>query len=97
MTISSASDIGISARQAIIMSWSKRKRGRLQRTHMNTKMMSIVFAKNTSARMMQIVKLGVTAFTLEWDGHVQAMTGRREFWAGNGPINMRQPAVRIRA
>ena len=40
VTISSASEIGISARQASIMSWSKRNRGRLQRTHMKMKMIA---------------------------------------------------------
>ncbi|MBI2911043.1 MAG: iron-containing redox enzyme family protein [Chloroflexi bacterium] len=37
------------------------------------------------------VKLGLTAFTLEWDGHVQAMTGQRLFWSGVAPLNLRQP------
>ncbi len=36
----------------------------------------------TQDKVRRAVKLGVTAFTLEWDGHVQAMTGRREFWPG---------------
>ena len=39
------------------------------------------------------VKLGLTAFTLEWDGHVQAMTGKREFWRGLKDLNLRQPRV----
>jgi len=43
------------------------------------------------------VKLGLTAFTLEWDGHVQAMTGKREFWGGVKDLNLRQPAVRLPA
>jgi hypothetical protein len=43
------------------------------------------------------VKLGVTAFTLEWDGHVQAITGRREFWPGTAPLHLRQPTVRLPA
>src|SRR5438552_8032991 len=34
------------------------------------------------------VKLGVTAFTLEWDGHVQANTGKREFWPGIGALHL---------
>ena len=29
----------------------------------------------TQDKVRAAVKLGVTAFTLEWDGHVQAMTG----------------------
>ena len=41
------------------------------------------------------VKLGLTAFTLEWDGHVQAMTGKREFWSGVGELQLRQPIVRL--
>src|SRR5215208_2255291 len=40
----------------------------------------------TQEKVRRAVKLGVTAFTLEWDGHVQAMTGRREFWPGVGEI-----------
>lgn len=46
-------------------------------------------------RVRGAVKLGVTAFTLEWDGHVQAMTGQREFWSGLGPLRLRQPQVRL--
>jgi pyrroloquinoline quinone (PQQ) biosynthesis protein C len=42
------------------------------------------------------VKLGLTAFTLEWDGHVQAMTGKREFWSGVGAIQLRQPTIRLK-
>ena len=38
--------------------------------------------EETRERIRRAVKLGVTAFTLEWDGHVQAITGRREFWPG---------------
>jgi pyrroloquinoline quinone (PQQ) biosynthesis protein C len=41
------------------------------------------------------VKLGLTAFTLEWDGHVQAMTGKREFWSGVSNLSLRQPTVRL--
>jgi len=41
------------------------------------------------------VKLGLTAFTLEWDGHVQAMTGKREFWSGVSDLRLRQPTVRL--
>jgi pyrroloquinoline quinone (PQQ) biosynthesis protein C len=40
----------------------------------------------TQDKVRRAVKLGVTAFTLEWDGHVQAMTGRREFWPGVSAI-----------
>src|ERR1044072_7969700 len=41
------------------------------------------------------VKLGLTAFTLEWDGHVQAMTRKREFWGGVKDLSLRQPEVRL--
>ena len=55
------------------------------------------FAKDseTQEKVRSAVKLGVTAFTLEWDGHVQAMTGQREFWMGTSPLKMRQPKVRL--
>jgi pyrroloquinoline quinone (PQQ) biosynthesis protein C len=46
-------------------------------------------------KIRRAVKLGVTAFTLEWDGHVQAMTGQRTFWAGIAPLRLRQPQVRL--
>jgi len=46
-------------------------------------------------KIRRAVKLGVTAFTLEWDGHVQAMTGQREFWNGMGPLNLKQPSIRL--
>ena len=48
----------------------------------------------TQERIRRAVKLGVTAYTLEWDGHVQAMTGRREFWSGVGPLHLTQPPFR---
>jgi pyrroloquinoline quinone (PQQ) biosynthesis protein C len=47
--------------------------------------------EETQERVRRAVKLGVSAFTLEWDGHVQAMTGQREFWAGTRSLQMRQP------
>ena len=49
----------------------------------------------TQEKVGRAVKLGLTAFTLEWDGHVQAITGRREFWSGTGPLRLRQPEVRL--
>ena len=49
----------------------------------------------TQERVRRAVKLGVTAFTLEWDGHVQAMTGRREFWPGVAPLSLDLPKVRL--
>jgi pyrroloquinoline quinone (PQQ) biosynthesis protein C len=49
----------------------------------------------TQEKVRLAVKLGLTAFSLEWDGHVQAMTNQREFWSGAGPLNLRQPRVRL--
>ena len=51
--------------------------------------------QDTQEKVRRAVKLGVTAFTLEWDGHVQAMTGQREFWNGVAPLRLRQPQVRL--
>ena len=36
----------------------------------------------TQKRVRHAVRLGLNAWNLEWDGHVQAMTGNREYWAG---------------
>lgn len=49
----------------------------------------------TQDKIRAAVKLGLTAFTLEWDGHVQAMTGKREFWNGVADLSLRQPKVRL--
>jgi pyrroloquinoline quinone (PQQ) biosynthesis protein C len=49
----------------------------------------------TQDKVRAAVKLGLTAFTLEWDGHVQAMTEKREFWSGVKDITLRQPKVRL--
>ena len=49
----------------------------------------------TQDKVRAAVKLGLTAFTLEWDGHVQAMTGKREFWSGVSDLRLRQPEVRL--
>ena len=49
----------------------------------------------TQEKIRAAVKLGLTAFTLEWDGHVQAMTGKREFWSGVKDLNLRQPNVKL--
>ena len=51
--------------------------------------------EDTQNKIRAAVKLGLTAFTLEWDGHVQAMTGKREFWGGVSDLNLRQPKVRL--
>ena len=39
----------------------------------------------TQRRVRHAVRLGLNAWNLEWDGHVQAMTGKREYWAGHSP------------
>jgi pyrroloquinoline quinone (PQQ) biosynthesis protein C len=49
----------------------------------------------TQDKVRAAVKLGLTAFTLEWDGHVQAITGKREFWSGVGDLKLSQPKVRL--
>jgi pyrroloquinoline quinone (PQQ) biosynthesis protein C len=49
----------------------------------------------TRDKVRAAVKLGLTAFTLEWDGHVQAMTGKREFWGGIANLTLRQPKVTL--
>ncbi|HXF76102.1 MAG TPA: iron-containing redox enzyme family protein [Methylomirabilota bacterium] len=49
----------------------------------------------TREKVRAAVKLGLTAFTLEWDGHVQAMIGKREFWGGVRALKLRQPKVRF--
>jgi len=49
----------------------------------------------TQHKVRNAVKLGLTAFTLEWDGHVQAMIGKREFWSGVADLKLRQPTVRL--
>ena len=49
----------------------------------------------TREKIRRAVKLGITAFTLEWDGHVQAMTGRRDFWPGVRPLDLRQPVASL--
>jgi len=51
----------------------------------------------TREKVRRAAKLGITAFTLEWDGHVQAITGKREFWPGVAPLQLRQPQVRLPA
>ncbi len=51
--------------------------------------------EESQERVRRAVKLGVTAFNLEWDGHVQAMTRERTFWPGAGPLKMTQPTPRL--
>jgi pyrroloquinoline quinone (PQQ) biosynthesis protein C len=51
--------------------------------------------EKTRDKIRAAVKLGLTAFTLEWDGHVQAMTRKREFWGGMADLSLRQPKVKL--
>ena len=53
--------------------------------------------EETQERVRRAVRLGLEAWNLEWDGHVQAMTGKREYWAGLRPLSLRQPRVRFGA
>jgi pyrroloquinoline quinone (PQQ) biosynthesis protein C len=46
-------------------------------------------------KIRQAVQLGVSAFNFEWDGHVQAMTSRREHWPGVTSLNLRQPRIAL--
>ena len=47
----------------------------------------------TQEKVRRAVQLGVSAFNFEWDGHVQAMTGRRDHWSGVGSLNLRHPRI----
>jgi pyrroloquinoline quinone (PQQ) biosynthesis protein C len=47
------------------------------------------------ARVRSAVQLGVWAFNYEWDGHVQAMTRRREHWSGVGELDLRGPRMAL--
>jgi len=50
----------------------------------------------TQDRVRAAVKLGLEAFNLEWDGHVQAMTGERAYWRGLAPrIELAAPEFRL--
>jgi pyrroloquinoline quinone (PQQ) biosynthesis protein C len=51
---------------------------------------------DTQDKVRRAVQLGVNAFNFEWDGHVQAMTGRREHWEGINGLRLRQPRVALR-
>jgi pyrroloquinoline quinone (PQQ) biosynthesis protein C len=51
--------------------------------------------EDVQARIRHAVKLGLTAFTLEWDGHVQAMTHQRTWWSGVAPLELNLPTVRL--
>ena len=49
----------------------------------------------TQGRVRRAVRLGLEAWNLEWDGHVQAMTGERGYWGGTKPFAIKQPRVRL--
>ncbi|HEX9269014.1 MAG TPA: iron-containing redox enzyme family protein [Candidatus Limnocylindria bacterium] len=49
----------------------------------------------TQTKVRAAVKLGLNAFNFEWDGHVQAMTGKREYWTGLAPLRIAAPAFRL--
>lgn len=51
----------------------------------------------TQDKIRRAALLGINAFNLEWDGHVQAITGRRAYWAGAAPLRLREPEVRLPA
>ncbi len=51
----------------------------------------------TQEKVRRAVKLGVTAYTLEWDGHVQAISGLREFWPGVAPLHLGRPTFSMPA
>ena len=50
----------------------------------------------TQDKVRRAVKLGLNAFNLEWDGHVQAMTGKREYWSGLAPVKLEHPPVKLK-
>jgi pyrroloquinoline quinone (PQQ) biosynthesis protein C len=49
----------------------------------------------TQEKVRRAVQLGVNAFNFEWDGHVQAMTGQRNYWSGRAGLTLRQPRVTL--
>ena len=49
----------------------------------------------TQRKVRAAVKLGLNAFNFEWDGHVQAMTGKREYWSGKAPITLDVPRFKL--
>jgi pyrroloquinoline quinone (PQQ) biosynthesis protein C len=50
--------------------------------------------EETQGRVRRAVKLGIEAWNLEWDGHVQAITGRRDYWGGERLL-LRRPTIRL--
>ena len=55
------------------------------------------FARDEEAqrKVRAAVKLGLNAFNFEWDGHVQAMTGKREYWSGRAPLKLDVPEFKL--
>jgi len=51
--------------------------------------------EETQRKVRAAVKLGLNAFNFEWDGHVQAMTGKREYWSGRAPITLDVPKFKL--
>ena len=52
--------------------------------------------ETSQEKVRRAVRLGCEAFNFEWDGHVQAMTGRRDvYWSGKAPLALRHPEVRL--
>ena len=51
--------------------------------------------EETQRKVRAAVKLGLNAFNFEWDGHVQAMTGKREYWSGRAPIKLDVPTFKL--
>ena len=51
--------------------------------------------EETQRKVRAAVKLGLNAFNLEWDGHVQAMTGTREYWSGKAPLALDTPPFQL--
>lgn len=46
--------------------------------------------KDTQEKVRRAVMLGIEAWNLEWDGHVQAITGKREVWDSGKRITLQQ-------
>ena len=51
--------------------------------------------EETQRKVRAAVKLGLNAFNFEWDGHVQAMTGKREYWSGKAPLKLDVPTFKL--
>ncbi len=50
----------------------------------------------TQEKVRRAVRLGCEAFNFEWDGHVQAMTGKRDsYWSGKTLLKLWHPEVRL--